>query len=106
MMAWTVWDIADGQLSNTPATTILSVTQTGILGEILLTNTSGAAVTTNIFINRTGTDRRIGGKDASVPAGGYKKIAVAVALKTGDVIKGDASTGAVVDYVLSGVTDV
>ncbi len=105
-MAWTVWDIADGQLSVTPGTTILSVTQTGILGEILLTNTSGSAVTTNIYINRTGTDRRIGGKDATIPAGGYKKLAVAIALKTGDIIKGDASAGTAVDYVLSGVTDV
>ncbi len=105
-MAWTVWDIADGQLSATPGTTILSVTQTGILGEILLTNTGASSVTTNIYINRTGTDRRVGGKDASIPAGGSKKLSLAVALKSGDIIKGDASSGSVVDYVISGVTDV
>lgn len=105
-MAWTVWDIADGQLSATPGTTILSVTSTGILGEILLTNTDSAARTCNLFINRAGTDRQIGGKDFSIPAGGYRKLSVAVALKSGDIIKGDASAGAVVDYVLSGVEDV
>lgn len=105
-MAWTVWDIADGQLSATPATTILSITQTGIIGEILLSNTDSAARTVNIYVNRSGSDRRIGGKDVSIPAGGYRKLSVAIAVKTGDTLKGDASAGSVVDYVVSGVTDV
>jgi hypothetical protein len=105
-MAWTVWDIADGQLSDTPATTIHSSTVTGILGEILLTNTHSSAVTTNIYINRAGADRRVFGKTMSIEPGGYKRLNCAIALLTGDVIKGDASVTAVVDYVLSGVKDV
>ncbi len=105
-MAWTVWDIADGQLSSTPGTTIHSVTVTGLLGEILLTNTSGSAVTINLYVNRGGTDRRIFGKDISLDAGGYRRLNCAVALLSGDVIKGDASTDVVIDYVLSGVKDV
>lgn len=105
-MAWTVWDIADGQLSSTPATIIHSVLVTGLLGEILLTNTHTAQVTVNLFINRGGTDRRIFGKDIPIEAGGFRKLACAVALLNGDVIKGDASVNIVVDYVLSGVKDV
>lgn len=104
-MAWTSWDVADGQLSATPASTLHSVTVTGIIGEILLTNTDSSTRTVNIYVNRTGTDRRIGGKDVSVPAGGYRKLSVAVAVASGDVIKGDASAGSVVDYVISGAQD-
>lgn len=105
-MAWTVWDVADGQLSNTPATIIHSVTVTGLLGEVLLTNTHTSQVTVNLYINRSGTDRRIFGKDIPIDAGGFRKLACAIALLTGDVIKGDASVAAVVDLVLSGVKDV
>lgn len=104
-MAWTVWDAADGQLSSTPATTLVTASNNSILGEILLTNTHTAAVTTNLYANRAGSDRRIGGKDFTIPAGGYRKISVAVALKSGDIVKGDASVDVVVDYVLSGVED-
>ncbi len=105
-MAWQVWDVADGQLSNTPGTTIHSVTVTGLLGEILLTNTHTSAVTVNLYLNRSGTDRRIFGKDISIDPGGYRRLALAAGLLSGDVIKGDASVAAVVDYVLSGVKDV
>ncbi len=104
-MAWGPWDIADGQLSDTPETVLYSVVETGILGEVLMTNTSGSEVTVNIYVDRTGANRRIGGKDVPIPAGGYKRISVAVAVKNGDVLSGDASTTAVVDFVLSGVKD-
>lgn len=105
-MAWTVWDIADGQLSSTPGSTIHTVAQPGILGEILLTNTHNAQVTMNLFINRTGSDRRIFGKDIPIDAGGFRRLACAIALLTGDTIKGDASVDVVVDHVFSGVKDV
>jgi hypothetical protein len=102
-MAWGPWDIADGQLSSTPASTIHSVTVTGVLGEVLLTNTHSTAVTCNIYVNRSGSDRRIGGKDMEIPAGGYRRLSLAVALLNGDIIKGDASVNNVVDHVFSGV---
>lgn len=105
-MAWTVWDIPDVQLSDTPATIIHSITVTGMIGEILLTNVHTAVVTVNLYINRTGSDRRLFGKDIPIDPGGYRRFACAIAVLNGDVLKGDASVNAVVDCVPSGIKDV
>lgn len=100
--------VADGQLSaaaNTVLYTVPAVT-TDILKTITICNTSGAAVTINIYVKKSaGTARRIFDKDYSMPAGEARQISLNVVIEASGELQGDASTGAVVDYTVSAIRE-
>ena len=103
-MAWQLETIHDGQLP-VSKTTLFTATVPTLVGEIVLVNTDGSARMCNVYVNRTGTSRRIMAKDLSVAAGGEVRRAMATTLLAGDTIEGDASAATVVDIVISGAKD-
>jgi hypothetical protein len=102
-MALSIKALADGQLAGAKGTlyTVPGATQ-AIIKTITLVNTSASAVTTNLYAKPGATSRRIIPKDLSIPAGGTYIHDVVLTLETGDLIEGDASTAAVIDYSISG----
>lgn len=80
--------------SNINSATILSVS---------LVNTTSGAITVNLYVNNTGTDRRVIDKDLSLAASGsagnrFAEL-IGISLLQGGLLKADASaTG--VDYVI------
>lgn len=103
-MALSIKALADGQLPAAKGTlyTVPGATQT-ILRSITLVNTDSVARTVNIYVNRTGTSRRIIPKDQSIQPGASTHVAIIVTLEAGDLVEGDASVATIVDYTLSGV---
>ncbi len=105
-MSITGGTLADGQLASSVGDllTVASATVDHIT-HIILTNTSGGAITVNLYIKRSGsTARRIIDKDKSLAAGAsyWVPITSALRLSAGDKIQGDASSGSVIDYTISG----
>jgi hypothetical protein len=68
---------------------------------ITLVNTDVAARTCNLYLNRTGTSRRIIPKDKSLAAGDALVFDTKFTLGASDLVEGDASAATVVDYVIS-----
>lgn len=84
-----------GTLYTTPAATRV------ILKTVTFVNTSGSAVTVNLYL-KNATSRRIIPKDYSLAAGAQMQQDFGdVALLTGDLIEGDASSATTVDYWIS-----
>lgn len=104
-MAFNSKALADGQLANTKTTmyTASSVTTTGL--HLTLVNTDSSARTCNVYIKPGSTSRRIIPKDMSMGAGESYIVREIEGhtLENGDLIEADASTAAVIDFVLSGV---
>lgn len=102
--------LADGQLANAKATiyTCPALTVAHITS-IVLVNTDAVARTVNLYVKRSGsTSRRIIGKAVSIPVAGsyeFPDKAGAMRLSAGDVIEGDASVAAVVDYFITGAQE-
>lgn len=103
-MALSIVALADGQLPNAKGTlyAVPALTQ-AILKSITLVNTDTVDRTVNLYVNRTGTSRRIIGKDMTIGAGESLQFQTLVTLEAGDLVEGDASAAAVVDYTLNGV---
>lgn len=91
----------DGQLPNAKAT-LYTFAADGFF-KLSATNTDVGAVTVNIYVNNSGTSRRIGGKDVSLAAGTPKEYPTHT-MQAGDTIEGDASVANKVDYKISGAT--
>lgn len=102
-MAFTVQALGDGQLAAVKGTlyTTPASTQT-IVKSITLVNTDASARTVNLYVNATGTSRRIIPKDLSLGAGESYVFNEVLTLEAADLIEGDASAATVVDYVISG----
>lgn len=102
-MAFTIKALANGQLAATKGTlyTTPALTQT-IVKSITLVNTDASARTVNLYVNATGTSRRIIPKDLSLGAGESYVVNDVITLEAADLIEGDASAALVVDYVISG----
>lgn len=99
--------LAQGQLASSKTT--LYTVATGVIAhvtQIILCNTSGSAVTVNIYVKMSGgTSRRIINKDKSLAAGESYWLPIApsaLRLSAGDLIEGDASSAAQIDYTISG----
>jgi hypothetical protein len=103
-MAFTVQALADGQLAATKGTlyTTPGSTQT-IVKSITLVNTDSSARTVNLYVNASGTSRRIIPKDMSLAIGAQFTLDHVITLEAADLIEGDASAATVVDFVISGV---
>ena len=105
-MAVGVKALADGQLGASKSTLYTAPTNTrAIVRSIILVNTDGSARTANIYVNRTGTSRRIAPKNLSLAAGAYVSCTDIVTLEAGHHIEGEASAANVVDYVISGIEE-
>lgn len=103
-MAVSVKQLANGQLAAAKATlyTTPGATQ-AVIRSITLVNTDSSARTVNLYVNGTGTSRRITPKDLSLAAGTMHEIDRVITLEAADIVEGDASVANVVDYVISGV---
>jgi hypothetical protein len=102
-MALQIKQLGNGQLPATKQTlyTVPSGQQC-IVRSISLVNTDAGAITTNLYA----AGRRIQEKDYSMAAGALKLATHVITLGSGDIIEGDASDAAKVDYVISGVETV
>lgn len=97
--------LADGQLPNTKTTLYTAPgSTTTIVKTVSLVNTGGSAVTVNLYVRPGATSRRIIEKDYSLAAGkGLYVDNTTIILEAGDLLEGDASTAAVVDFYVGGV---
>jgi hypothetical protein len=110
-MAVQILSLASGSMSSSAASTMYTSPLgppgiTTIIKSIRLVNTSGSAVTVNLYLYRTVGDpnnRRIAPVAMSIPANGIAIDDQEITMSANDVIKGDASTNAVVDFVISGI---
>lgn len=97
--------LANGQLPNTK-TALYTATGDAGVNILRLVNTSGSAVTVNVYVKKSGgTSRRIVPKDYSLAAGAMLSCfepGEVFPLQNGDAVEGDASSATVVDYVLAG----
>jgi len=102
---FTIKSLADGQLAAAKATlyTCPADTRT-IIKTITLVNTDTSVRNVNLYVN-TGTSRRIIPKNMELGIGYCFIFDDALTLEAGDLIEGDASLAAVVDYVISGVEE-
>lgn len=104
-MAANIKNLGDGQLPAVKASlyAVPPSTQTVVLA-IILVNTDVAARTVNIYYKKSGgTSRLISGQAQSIAAGEKAVLVERFTMSAGDVIEGDASVAAVVDYTISGV---
>jgi len=103
-MALSIKNLANGQLAATKGTlyTVPGSTQ-AIVRSIILVNTDSSARAVNIYVNNSGTSRRISPKDMSLGVGERYAIREVLTLEAADLIEGDATAANVVDYVISGV---
>ena len=107
-MALALKFFADGQLSATPDSSLYAPVGSVAITAVIVCNTSGSAVTVNLYARKgAGTSRRVFDKNYSIPAGESRVLGLdrKVILENGDTLRGDASTGAVVDYVVMGFTE-
>lgn len=98
--------LADGQLAATKTTLYTAASSAGIKF-FRLVNTDTVARTVNIYLNVSGTSRRIVPKDYSIAPGAMVpvlEVGEVVSLESGDLIEGSASAAGVVDYVITGGT--
>ena len=99
--------LADGQLASSKETlyTTPASTET-IVKSISLTNTSSSMVEVNLYIQRDGTNsRRICPKDMELAARHTYIDDKVHTLEAADLVEGDASSGSVIDYAVSGVQE-
>lgn len=102
-MAITPNILAEGQLSATTATTMFDPSTTTYLTHIVFVNTNTVAVTINLYIkNGASTARRQLPVDLSIPAGEAIYWGGRFSLAADDLVQGDASVGAKVDYTVFG----
>lgn len=99
--------LADGQLGNAKATLYTAPAAAGTKvvvprGALSFVNTDAAKRTINVYVNKTGTSRRIFPKDFGLEVGDAVYNEKVLVLEASDLIEGDADVAAKVDYVLDG----
>lgn len=102
-----VGTLADGQLPNTKTTLYTVPPDKSAHVFIILANSeSGTAYTVNLYLKRSGgTSRRIIGSTTDLAAKGSMEMPsnlTGIKLSEGDIIEGDASVAAKVDYTIYG----
>lgn len=93
-------DLGTGQLPSSKGT-LYTCGVTGAAGRINLVNTGASARTINIYVNKSGTSRRISPKDMTLGVG-ERWNSVVETFENGDLLEGDASAANEVDYSISG----
>jgi hypothetical protein len=103
---FTIKALADGTLPLVKTTlyTVPVSTRT-IIKTITYVNTDTSTVNVNLYINSSGTSRRIIPKDLALGKGSLMETDEEYTLEAGDLIEGDSSVAAVVDYTINGVEE-
>lgn len=105
---FTIKQLGEGQLPSETADlyTVPGSTQC-IIKTITLVNTNISAETVNLYVNpsSTGAARRFIPVDTSLGANYSLIFDDEITLGDGDSIRGDTTTGSVVDYIISGVEE-
>ena len=97
--------LADGQLADATATiyTTPAATQT-IINRITLVNTNSSGESVNLYFKASGgTSRRITPKNYTLAVDALFIMDDAITMEAADVIEGDTTTAAKVDFVVSGM---
>lgn len=104
-MAISIKSLADGQLPNAKGTLYTCpASTTAILRLVSFVNTGAGARTVNLYLKPSGgTSRRLIPVAMSMAAGNSMEYTNVLTLEAGDIIEGDASVAAEVDYVIEGV---
>jgi len=100
-MAVTLKALANGQLAAAKGALYTVPASTQTAARVTLVNTGAAARTCNLYVNPTGTSRRIAPVSLSIGVG-EKYESGLVTLEAGDLIEGDASVAAEVDFTVNG----
>lgn len=97
--------LADGQLPNAKATLYTSPALTKTYTKQMRVFSTGAAQTIVIYLNTTGTSRRYYQVvlEANESADVFDEP---LQLEAGDIIEGQSSNAATVDYIITGVQEV
>ena len=104
-MTVAIKSLADGQLPNSKGTlyTVPAATQT-IINRITLVNTNSSGETVNLYFKASGgTSRRIIPKNYTLAVDALFIMDDAITMEAADVIEGDTTTAAKVDFVVSGM---
>ncbi|MCH7603409.1 MAG: hypothetical protein IIB54_11640 [Planctomycetes bacterium] len=106
-MAISIKSLDDGQLANSKGTiyTVPADTQT-IIKRITLVNTNTTTENVNLYFKADGgTSRRIVVQDVPIAATALVIMDDEITMEAADILEGDTTTGAKVDFVISGVED-
>lgn len=96
---------SDGQLPNAVAAIYTSTgVQTFVFSVILSNREAATTRTVNLWVNRSGTRRRLIPLDQPIAAGQSYTFNEPLTLEAGDTLEGDASAATIVDYVVSVLT--
>ena len=104
-MTVAIKSLADGQLPNSKGTlyTTPAATQT-IINRITLVNTNSSGETVNLYFKASGgTSRRITPKNYTLAVDALFIMDDAITMEAADIIEGDTTTNAKVDFVVSGM---
>ena len=103
-MTVAIKSLADGQLADAKATlyTTPAATQT-VINRITLVNTNSSGESINLYFKASGgTSRRITPKNYTLAVDALFIMDDVVTLEPADIIEGDTTTAAKVDFVISG----
>lgn len=99
--------LADGQLSLAKTTlyTVPASTKAIVKSIILVNTNTTTSRIVQLYVNRTGTSRRIWARDYTITPKSRAEDTAVITLETGDLIEGEADAASEVDYVISGATE-
>ena len=96
-------ELGDGQLPNVKTALYTAQPKTEArIYSIVLVNTTGGAITVNIYKNASGTSRQIIGGNTSIGANASLVIEQNITLEPNGSIEGDASAATSIDYTING----
>lgn len=103
---FTIKALADGTLPTTKSTlyTVPVSTRT-IIKTITYVNNHTSVVNVNLYINSSGTSRKIIPKNMAFTSGYSLETDEEYTLEAGDLIEGDASVISVIDYTINGIEE-
>lgn len=96
-------NIADGQVASAKGT-IYTAGADEVISALTFVNTHSSSVTLNVFINRSGTSRRIFPEDMTLNVGAKTSLDCANEkhiLESGDTIEASDGQGSVTDFTVS-----
>lgn len=100
-MAVNIKALADGQLAGAKGTLYTTPSATQTAARVVLVNTGAGARTANVYVKPGATSRRISPVGLSLGVG-EQWVSPLLTLEAGDLIEGDASVAAEVDYSIHG----
>src|SRR5688572_23694334 len=100
-MAVTIKALADGQLADSKGTIYTTPALTQTAAKVTLVNTGAGARTCNVYVKPGATSRRVAPVGLSLGVG-ESWTSPLLTLSAGDLIEGDASVTAEVDFTVNG----